>query len=59
MEEYTIISAYCSEKNHKSVLYALEGGKLVATIVLPYDLGTHVGGLAYDGTNLWLQAEMT
>ena len=57
MENYTIISAYCCEEEHKSVLYALKDGILVATIVLPYYKGMHVGGLAYDEPTYGLQME--
>lgn len=53
-EGYLLISAYCSEQKHSSVIYVLnEGtGAFVKTMVLPDS--SHVGGLAFDGTYLWV-----
>ncbi|MGF2941167.1 YncE family protein [Enterococcus xiangfangensis] len=55
-EEYLLISAYCYDHCHHSVIYVLDRntGDKIKTVILP-DL-PHVGGLAYDPTqqNIWL-----
>lgn len=54
MGDYTIISAYCYKHGHKPVLYAVKYGNVVATLVLPYSNYMHAGGIAFDGTYLWI-----
>ncbi len=51
---YIIMSAYDYNSNVNTVLYVMKksNGKLMTTIVLPDQV--HAGGLAYDGTNLWV-----
>ncbi len=55
--EYMIISAYDSGGTYNSVLYVLsnmnpENRKYLMTVVLPTT--AHVGGVAFDGTYLWV-----
>jgi len=51
--DYFLISAYDSEKEMNSVIYALDkNGKLVIVIILPNK--AHVGGLTFDGENIWV-----
>lgn len=47
-EKYLLISAYCHDHQHHSVIYVLDRntGRRIKTVVLP-DL-PHAGGLAYD-----------
>lgn len=51
---YLLISAYDYAKAQESVIYIMnkKTQKYVSTIVLPHK--GHVGGIAYDGTNLWI-----
>lgn len=53
-DEYLLISAYDYDKKLESVIYVMdkETKKYVTTVVLPHK--GHVGGMASDGTNLWL-----
>lgn len=52
---YILISAYDKEKEKNSCIYVINKstGNLVKTIYL-YDSKSHVGGLAYDGKNVWI-----
>ncbi|MCH5252038.1 MAG: bacterial Ig-like domain-containing protein [Lachnospiraceae bacterium] len=52
--DYLLISAYDYSKAQESVLYIMnkKTRKYISTIVLPHK--GHVGGMAYDGNNLWL-----
>ena len=55
--DYMIISAYDSNGTYNSVLYILsntdpENRKYLMTVVLPST--AHVGGVAFDGTYLWI-----
>lgn len=52
MDNYTLITAYCYQGEHKPVIYVLDATSLVATIVLPYDI--HAGGITYDGEWVWI-----
>lgn len=51
---YLLMSAYDYAKEENSVIYVMNksNGKLLTTIVLPDNV--HVGGIAYDGTNVWV-----
>ncbi len=53
-EDYMLMAAYDSKKEENSVIYVMKksNGKLLTTIVLPNK--PHVGGIAYDGTNVWI-----
>lgn len=52
--DYMLISAYDYIKVNETVIYVLKksNGKYVTSLVLPHK--GHVGGMAYDGKNLWL-----
>ena len=52
--KYLLISAYDYSKTQESVIYVMDKstGKYRTTIVMPH-MG-HMGGIAYDGTNLWI-----
>ena len=52
MNDLVLISAYDSEGKANSVIYVLNSDGLLATMVLPFR--SHVGGLIYDGTNVWI-----
>jgi hypothetical protein len=60
-DTYTYISAYCSTKEHRSVIFVLDTktGKYVKTLVLKNT--THAGGLAYDTKNdmLWVSSYLS
>lgn len=51
---YLLISAYDYSKAQESVIYIMnkKTRQYISCIVLPHK--GHVGGMAYDGTNLWL-----
>lgn len=51
---YLLISAYDQTGEQESVLYMMDKStrKYITTIVLPHK--GHVGGMAFDGKNLWL-----
>lgn len=51
---YLLMTAYDYAKEENSVIYVMNksNGKLLTTIVLPDKV--HVGGIAYDGTNVWV-----
>ncbi len=53
---YFLISAYDSNKKVNSVIYLIsEESGFLRTIILPND--AHVGGLAYDGKNIWVSGK--
>lgn len=51
---YMLVSAYDFTKTHESVIYIMNKNtrKYITTLVLPHT--GHVGGMAYDGTNIWI-----
>lgn len=56
-KDYLLISAYDSDGKYKSVLYAMSNAepsnrKYVMTVVLP--ISGHVGGIAFDGSYVWV-----
>lgn len=60
-DKYTFISAYCSTKKHRSVIFVLDTQtkQYIKTLVLKDT--THAGGLAYDTKNnvLWVSSYMS
>ena len=60
--KYILISAYCSEKRHRSVIYVMDANtkKYITTIILSVDgdaglkTGNHVGGLAYGNRTVFI-----
>lgn len=53
--KYLLISAYCNcGASHRSVIYMLNGEtkEYLTTLILDSDM--HVGGLAWDGTYIWV-----
>jgi len=56
--KYTLISAYCHEKEHSSVIYVLKDGKYAETVVLMRPDGgpliNHTGGLAYLNKTVYI-----
>ncbi len=53
---YLLISAYDSNDEENSVVYVVKRstGKYITTLVMPD--AYHVGGLVYDGVNIWISA---
>ena len=56
-KDYLLISAYDSNGKYKSVLYVMSNSepsnrKYVMTLVLP--ISGHVGGIAFDGSYVWV-----
>lgn len=53
-ESYMLVSAYDTKEEEKSVVYVIKRstGKYITTLVLPDSY--HVGGIAYDGNNIWV-----
>jgi hypothetical protein len=53
-EKYLLVSAYDYTKAQESVIYIMDKatGKYLTTIVMPHT--GHLGGIAYDGTNIWI-----
>ena len=53
-KSYCLITAYDRAAVENSVIYVLSknGKKLLTTIALPNK--THAGGIAFDGTNVWI-----
>lgn len=53
-ENYLLLTAYDKLGQENSVIYVMDKDtkELITTIVLPTK--THVGGICYDGTNIWL-----
>jgi len=56
-EKYILITAYHSKKKQNSVVYVVdaEGRSLVSTLTLPNKY--HLGGIAFDGKNIWLTGD--
>lgn len=54
LNDYLLISAYDQSKAQESVIYVMDKKKksYITTLVLPHQ--GHVGGMAYDGENLWI-----
>lgn len=53
-EGYMLISAYDGKGEERSVVYVIKRstGQYITTLVLPDSY--HVGGIAYDGNNIWV-----
>ncbi len=53
-EGYLLLSAYDGKNEENSVIYVIDkvSNELLTTLILPSK--THVGGIAYDGTNIWV-----
>ena len=53
-KDYLLLTAYDRNLEENSVIYVMKKSnrKLLMTIVLPNK--THAGGIAYDGTNIWV-----
>ena len=53
-KKYLLISAYDYSKAQESVIYIMDrkSRKYITSLVLPHK--GHVGGMAFDGTNLWI-----
>lgn len=53
---YILISAYCSEKKHHSVIYVVKNSTKEFVCTIRLDTKSHVGGIAYDPVykNLWV-----
>lgn len=56
VDKYMLVTAYDYEGEENSVVYVLKAsnGKYITTILLPN--AYHVGGIAYDGYNVWVSA---
>lgn len=52
--DYLLMTAYDMAKEEQSVIYCMdkETGELLTTLILPST--AHVGGITYDGTNVWV-----
>ncbi len=53
-KKYMLITAFDYQKEQESVMYVMDKNtkKYVTTLVMPH-MG-HLGGIAFDGTNLWI-----
>lgn len=52
---YILVSAYCSEGEHNSVIYVMSKSGLTFRCTLVTDTKCHLGGIAYDGSKyLWV-----
>lgn len=51
-EDYVLITAYDSLKKYNSVIYVLKNHHIVTTLI--YDKKTHMGGICYDGSYIWI-----
>ena len=51
-ENYVLITAYDSQKIYNSVIYVLENHKIITTLI--YDKKVHMGGICYDGSQIWI-----
>lgn len=53
-KDYLLLTAYDRSQEENSVIYVMKKSnrRLLMTVVLPNK--THAGGIAYDGTNLWV-----
>ena len=56
-DKYILITAYHSKKKQRSVVYAVdtETNSLVCTLTVPNTY--HLGGIAFDGKNIWLTGD--
>ena len=56
-DRYILVTAYHSKKKHRSVVYAVDmkTKSLVSTLTLPNKY--HLGGIAFDGKNIWLTGD--
>lgn len=56
-EKYMLITAYHSKKQQNSVIYVVDTEKksLLSTLTLPNKY--HLGGIAFDGNNIWLTGD--
>jgi hypothetical protein len=52
--DYLLTTAYCADDIHNSCIFIYDknSGAYLRTIVL--SVKTHVGGITYDGTNVWI-----
>lgn len=52
--KYLLISAYDKDDEQESVLYIVDKStrRYITSLILPHH--GHVGGIAYDGTNIWI-----
>ena len=52
-DKYILVTAYHAKKQHGSVIYVVDKAKktLVSTLTLPNKY--HLGGIAFDGDNIW------
>ncbi len=53
-EDYILITAYCSEEKHNSVIYVIDKSTKSFLVTLTLEDKNHVGGIAYDGTYIWV-----
>jgi hypothetical protein len=53
-KDYLLMTAYDMKSEENSVIYVMDKltKKLLTTLILPSK--THAGGIAYDGTNIWI-----
>jgi len=53
-EDYVLLTAYDTASEENSVIYVMDKSskKLLTTLILPSK--THAGGIAYDGSNIWI-----
>jgi fibronectin type 3 domain-containing protein len=53
-KDYLLMTAYDMKSEENSVIYVMDKStkKLLTTLILPSK--THAGGIAYDGTNVWI-----
>lgn len=56
-DKYILITAYHSKKKLRSVVYAVDTktNSLVSTLTVPNTY--HLGGIAFDGNNIWLTGD--
>lgn len=56
-DRYILITAYHPKKKHRSVIYAVDkvSKSLVSTLTVPNKY--HLGGIAFDGSNIWLTGD--
>ena len=56
-DKYILITAYHSKKKRNSVIYVVDAdsSSMVSTLTLPNTY--HLGGIAFDGSNIWLTGD--
>lgn len=54
IKDHILITAYCAEKVHKSVIYVLKKSTKKFVKTVPIDTRGHVGGIASDGNYIWV-----